>query len=98
MGLLLDQTLRLHPWLLNQQLDPAPDGVLALVAWVRGLDGGAWSTPAVQAELQRREAALLQGLGARQIPYYEAPFPERPDYAFLRAARRRPLINVDPEG
>lgn len=95
MELLLDQALRVYPWLLNQHLDPAPDGVAALVAWIRGLDPEAWHREATRVELDRREAELLRTISRQGVPHYQAPFPERPDYAFLRADRRRPLINVD---
>jgi len=97
MAVLLDQALRVHPWLLNQHLVPAPEGVEALVAWIREVDGEAWSREETRVELERREAELLQTLGCLGVPHYRAPFPERPDYAFLRADRRRPLINVDPD-
>lgn len=97
MAVLLNQTLRVHPWLLNQHLDPVPEGVAALVAWIQGLDGEAWSREETRAELDRRESELLQTLARQGVPHYRAPFPERPDYAFLRADRRRPLINVDPD-
>jgi radical SAM superfamily enzyme YgiQ (UPF0313 family) len=95
MVLLLDQALRMHLWLLNLHLDPPVHGAAALVAWIRELDGEAWSGKATRAELDRREAELLQTLSRGRIPHYRAPFPERPDYAFLRVDRRRPLINVD---
>jgi len=97
MALLLDQTLRVHPWLLNQHLDPVPDGVVALVEWIRRQDTETWAQTATRADLEDREAALMQFLARQGVPYYQAPFPERPDYAFLRAPRRRPLINVDPD-
>ncbi len=97
MGRQLDQALRIYPWLLNQHLTPAVEGVAELVAWVRGLDPETWSREATRVELNRREAELLRQASGREIPHYEAPFPERPDYAFLRATRRRPLINVDPD-
>ena len=65
------------------------------MAWIAGLDAAAWSLPDTAEELERRETALAEELTAQGIPFYRAPFAERPDYAFLRAPRRRPLINVD---
>lgn len=94
MSLLLDQTLRVHPWLLNQHLEPVVDGAAELVTWIRAMDADAWIEEG-RTELARREAALLTELARQKAPYYRAPFPERPDYAFLRADRQRPLINVD---
>ncbi len=95
MALLLDQTLRVYPWLLNLHLEPVVTGAAELVEWIRGLNSDDWAAPAFRGTLQQREADLLVHLTARGIPHYEAPFAERPDYAFLRASRRRPLINVD---
>lgn len=95
MTLRLHQALRVHPWLISEHLDPVPEGVRELVAWIGGLDAEAWSLEETLARLGRRETALSEELSERGVPHYRVPFAERPDYAFLQAPRPRPLINVD---
>jgi anaerobic magnesium-protoporphyrin IX monomethyl ester cyclase len=96
MHLLLEKVLVIHPWMLNRNLDgPAGAQSAGLVEWVLSASRETWGDDAFSGELDARSRSLFAELGRSGSPHYSAPFGERPDWAFFKTGRRRPLINVD---
>ncbi len=95
----LEKVLVIHPWLLNSHLDCTVGPWSAeLVEWVLSAPGKLWEDENFREELDVRSGSMLAEFEREGLPHYRDPFPERPDWAFLKTRRRRPLINVDETG
>ncbi len=98
MRVFLDKTLLVYPWLVNQHLDePVGSRTSDLLAWALSPASGSAHDPLYKETLFNRVRVLQKSLTREGQPHYFAPFPERPDWAFLRIDRRRHLINVDDQ-
>ncbi len=95
MHLLLEKVLMLHPWILNSHLDGRVGATVAdFVSRALAVSQGTFEDEAYRRELFEQQRSLSVQLAQDDRPHYFAPFGERPDWAFLRAERSRPLINV----
>jgi radical SAM superfamily enzyme YgiQ (UPF0313 family) len=92
MHLFLEKVLAIHPWMLNCGLHEQAAG---LCDRVDSASRETWESKKFQDELNVRAKELQESLQDESLPFYVAPFAERPDWAFLKTGRRRPLINVD---
>lgn len=96
MRALLDKALLLGPWLVNQYLDePLSSRAAELVSWALSTASGPAGDESFLSAYRERSRKLQKELTRQKLPHYFSPFPERPDWAFLKIDRQRPLINVD---
>ncbi len=96
MHLLLEKVLKIHPWMLNRNLDgPVGKPSAELCEWILSTDREEWEGRQLPNQLGGRASSLLDDFSANARPHYSTPFEERPDWAFLKTKRSRPLINVD---
>jgi anaerobic magnesium-protoporphyrin IX monomethyl ester cyclase len=92
MHLFLEKVLAIHPWMLNCCLHQTAAG---LCDRVMSASRETWESKGFQDRLDVSAGELQENLKEQSLPFYDAPFSERPDWAFLKTRRRRPLINVD---
>ncbi|MBW1811931.1 MAG: B12-binding domain-containing radical SAM protein [Deltaproteobacteria bacterium] len=96
MQLFLDKSLALGAWLLNGHLGgQVGEKSQEFTDTIFATDRETWKDREYQEELKQHSTKLLDDFRDKSLKYYHAPFPERPDYAFLAIQRRYPLINVD---
>lgn len=97
-ALLLRRIMTVYPWLATAAHPDSADAASyrTLAEEALAMDEDTWRSPRTAALLRARELELDRRGRESGTPHYLAPFPDRPDTAFLiRPGRRPPLPNID---